>query len=119
MDIQHLLVIWTFLCPVSNFVRGLQIFSPPNIKNYADAQLVLCQVSKRTEPTPELLAICGLKGEACSIAVYQNQSEAHVQKDVKCDCLEQVFPDVDIAYHNIPGKSELFTSLLVIIGKQV
>ena len=29
-----------------------------------------------------------------------------MEKEVKCDCLEQVFPDIDRAYHSMPG--ELF-----------
>ena len=47
------------------------------------------------------MAICGFKGEACSIAAYFNQTEAQLQKTVNCDCWD-VFVDTDQAI--IPGK---------------
>ena len=104
MTYKRFLVTGTFLHVISNLVLGLERFSPLQINTDADAQIAACHFTKKPEPTPEIIAICGFKGESCSIALYKNQSEAHIQKDVKCDCLEQVFPDVDRAYNSIPGK---------------
>ena len=104
MTCKRFLVTGIFLHVISNLVLGLERFSPLQINTDADAQIAACHFIKKPEPTPEIIAICGFKGESRLIAVQKNQSKAHVQKDVKCDCLEQVFPYVDRAYHNIPGK---------------
>ena len=106
MNYERFLVAGTFLHVITNFVLGLERFLPLqiNFDAYVDTQIAACHFTRKPEPTPEFVVICGFRGEACSIAVQKNQSKAPVQKDVKCDCLEQVFPGVDRAYHSVPGK---------------
>ena len=101
---KRFLAICTFVHVISNLVLGLEIFSPLNVNINADAKIATCHFTKTTRPTPGILAICGFKGETCSIAVKKNQSETLDEKEVNCDCLEQVISNVDKAYHNIPGK---------------
>ena len=94
------LVFWTSFCRAS----AIQSFSLQKNNNDVGSLIDICHFIRRTQASHEILAICGYKGEACSIAVYKNHSEAHIQRDVKCDCLEQVFPYIDIAYQHISGK---------------
>ena len=94
------LVFWTFFCAA----YSIQSFSLQKTNNDAESQIDICYFTRKTQASHEILAICGYKGEACSIAVYKNKSEAHIQRTIKCECLEQVFPYVDIAYQHIPGK---------------
>ena len=99
-----LVVQGTFLSSLSSLVFAFHTILPSSLETDTDAQIALCQFTKAVKPTLVTDAICGYKGEACSIAVYKHQSEAHVQKDVECDCLEQVFPKIDGVYQNIAGK---------------
>ena len=94
------LVFWTSFCRAS----AIQSFSLQKNNNDVGSLIDICHFTRRTQASHEILAICGYKGETCSIAVYKNQSEAHIHRAMKCECLEQVFPYVDIAYQNIPGK---------------
>ena len=100
---------WPFLCvTLHSFVFAIKTFSPLNINTEGDARIVACHFTKNSERTTEHVAICGFKGETCSIAVYFNQSEAQIQKAVKCDCWD-IFTDTDKAY--IPGK--LLTKIII------
>ena len=95
------MLFWSFLCvTLHSFVFATKTFSPLNINTDDNARIAVCHFTKNPERTPEHVAICGFKGETCSIAVYFNQSEAQFQKTVKCNCWD-VFPDTDQA--DIPG----------------
>ena len=102
MDVKIWLVFWLCLdVTLNSFVFGISSFSPLTINIDVDAQISVCHFTMTTEPTPSVIAICGFKGETCSIAAYFNQSEAQLQKTVNCDCWD-VFSDTDQAI--IPGK---------------
>ena len=98
INIKVWLVFWLAL---KSFVFGIKSLSPLNINFDADVKISVCHFTKATKPTPLIMAICGIKGEACSIAAYFNQTEAQLQKTVNCDCWD-VFVDTDQAI--IPGK---------------
>ena len=94
MNENTLLVFWTFLCLASTLFFEIKSFSPLNIHMNADAKIAVCHFTKTAEPRPIKLAICGFKGETCSISFYTNKSEAQIKKAVKCDCWN-VFVDTD------------------------
>ena len=111
MNNKVCLLFWASLCGAS----AIQSFSLQKNNNDVGSLIDICHFTRRTQASHEILAICGYKGEACSIAVYKNQSEAHIQRAMKCECLEQVFPYIDIAYQHIPGK--LLRNYLLLLVK--
>ena len=101
MRVDFILFLCTSLYVSTTIVIGLEPFSAPDVNKDKTAIMSSCYFSKTTQSTS---GICGYRGEACSIAVYTNQTDPRLHKKVDCTCWDEVFSILDKTRQLIRGK---------------